>query len=47
MGCPAEQVAADEALKGADLPAERGLGDEQPLGCPAEAEILGDCDKRA
>jgi hypothetical protein len=43
----AEQVAPHEALQTADLAAERGLGDEQPLCCPAETEILGDRDERA
>ena len=44
---PAEQVAADEAFQAADLAAQRRLRDEQPLGCPAEAEVVGDRDERA
>jgi hypothetical protein len=47
LGGPAEQVAPDEAFQAADLAAERGLRDEQPLGRPAEAEIVGDRDERA
>ena len=47
LGGPAEQVAPDQAFQAAYLAAERGLRDEQPLGRPAEAEILGDRDERA
>jgi len=47
LGGPAEQVTPDEALEATDLAAEGWLGDEQPLGGPAEAEILGDRDERA
>ncbi len=47
LGRPAEQVAADEAFQAADLAAQRRLRDEQPLGRPAEAEVVGHRDERA
>ena len=46
LGGPTEQVTPDQAFQAAYLAAERGLRDEQPLGRPAEAEILGDRDER-
>ena len=42
-----ELTLAGEAFQAADLAAERRLGDEQPLGRPAEAEILGHRDEGA
>jgi hypothetical protein len=45
-GAP-QELAADELLQRADLPAEGGLGDVEPLRGPAEAQLLGDGHERA
>jgi hypothetical protein len=42
-----EQVAADQPLQVADLPAQRGLRDVEAAGGAAEVELLGDRDERA
>src|SRR5579859_57162 len=40
---PLEELEPDLLLEVADLPAERGLGDEEPPGCAAEMALLRDC----
>ena len=42
----AQQVAADEPFQAADLPAQRGLGHEQPGRGAPEVELLGDRHER-
>jgi hypothetical protein len=47
MGGTAKQFAAHDSLERADLPAQRRLGQIEPLGCATEVEFLGDGDERA
>jgi hypothetical protein len=47
LGRAPEELAADQPLEAADLPAQRGLGQEQPLGGAAEVQLLRDGDERA
>ena len=45
MGRSTQELAADKLLQPADLPAECGLGDVQPVRGAPEVELLGDRDK--
>jgi len=47
VGRAPQQGASEHLLERADLPAQRRLGDVQPLGGPAEVELLGHRDERA
>ena len=47
VGRAPQQLGAHQLLEGADLTAERGLRDVQPVGRAAEVELLGDRDERA
>ena len=47
VGRAAQQLAAQQLLERPDLPAQRRLGDVEPLRGPAEVELLGDRDESA